>query len=82
MGAFVALYGLFADSAHVGEHLRILAGILPASALLFVTDEMIRLAGGKHPEMGLAFALSLLLSLWSANGAIKALFSGLNTAYE
>lgn len=82
MAAFVSLYGLFADSAQVGEHLRILAGILPASALSFVADEMTRLAGGKHPALGLAFVLSLLLSLWSANGAVKAMFSGLNTAYE
>ena len=82
MAAFVSLYGLFADSATVGEHLRILGGILPRSALSFVSEEMTRLAGGKHPALGLAFVVSLLLSLWSANGAVKAIFSGLNTAYE
>ncbi len=82
MAAFVSLYGLFADVGEVPHHLAILAGILPHSALSFVEEEMTRLAGGKHPALGLAFAISLLLSLWSANGAVKALFSGLNTAYE
>jgi membrane protein len=82
MAAFVSLYGLFADVGEVPKHLAILAGILPRAALSFVSDEMSRIAGGKHPALGLAFAVSVLLSLWSANGAVKALFNGLNTAYE
>lgn len=82
MAAFVSLYGLFADVGEVPKHLAILSGILPRSALGFVSEEMGRIAGGKHAPLGFAFALSLILSLWSANGAIKALFVGLNTAYE
>lgn len=82
LAAFVSLYGLFADVGEVPHHLAILAGLLPRSALGFVSTELTRLAGDKHPALGLAFALSLLFSIWSANGAIKALFSGLNTAYE
>ncbi|MDP9103639.1 MAG: YihY/virulence factor BrkB family protein [Pseudomonadota bacterium] len=82
MAAFVSLYGLFADAGQVPHHLAILAGILPRSALSFVSDEMTRLAGGKHPALGVAFALGLIISLLSANGAVKALFNGLNTAYE
>ena len=43
---------------------------------------MIRLAGDEAPKLGLAFAFSLLLSLVSANAGMKALFDGLNIAYE
>jgi membrane protein len=82
MAAFVSLYGLFADSRTVGEHLRILAGVLPPSALSFVAKEMAHLAQGKHPALGYAFVASFLLSVWSANGAVKAMFAGLNTAYR
>lgn len=82
MAAFVSLYGLFADPSKVSEHLVMLAGFLPPSALRFVAGEMDRLANGGHSSLGLAFAVSLLASLWSANGAVKALFVGLNTAYE
>jgi membrane protein len=82
LAAFVSLYGLFADVGEVPRHLAIMAGILPRSALAFVSEEMTRLAGGKHAPLGWAFAISLGLSLLSANGAVKALFNGLNTAYE
>jgi len=82
MAAFVSLYGLFADVNQVPHHLTVLAGVMPRAALSLAADEMTRLAGGKHPALGLAFAVSLFASLWSANGAVKALISGLNTAYE
>jgi membrane protein len=82
MAAFVSLYGLFADVGAADRQLTLLANILPREAIGFVGDEMTRIAGAKHAPLGLAFALSLLLSIWSSNGAVKALFSGLNVAYE
>ena len=82
MAAFVSLYGLFADVGVANGQFNALAGILPREAVGFVGQEMTRIAGAKHAPLGLAFAISLLLSIWSANGAVKALFSGLNVAYE
>ena len=82
MAAFVSLYGLFADVGQAREQLRLLAGFLPHDILVFVGDEMVRIAGGEHATLGLTFAVSLLFSLWSANGAVKAMFHGLNIAYE
>ena len=81
MAAFVSLYGLFLDVATAREHLNFLSGFLPRDALNFVGDEMSRIAAGGGGKLSLAFAASLLLSLWSANGAVKALFDGLNVAY-
>jgi membrane protein len=82
IAAFVSLYGLFADVDQVPRHLAFLAGVMPRAALSLASDEMTRLAGGKHPALGFAFAISLIAALWSANGAVKALFTGLNTAYQ
>ncbi|CAN5342279.1 hypothetical protein BH09PSE2_BH09PSE2_03690 [soil metagenome] len=82
VAAFVSLYGLFADVAKAREQLRLLAGFLPHDILAFVGDEMVRIAGGEHATLGLTFTVSLLFSLWSANGAVKALFHGLNIAFE
>ena len=82
LAAFVSLYGLFADVHTVREQLRILAGFMPHDILNFVGEEIIRIADGKKGGLGVAFVLSLLFSLWSANGAVKALFDGLNVAYE
>jgi len=82
IGAFVALYGLFADVAQAREQIRALAGVLPAQIVEFVGAEMIRVAGARTPGLSLAFIGGLLLSLWSAGGAAKALMLGLNIAFE
>jgi membrane protein len=44
VGAFVSLYGLIANVETASEHLSILSGILPAEALRFVGNEMVRAA--------------------------------------
>jgi membrane protein len=82
LGAFVSLYGLFSDVYSALDQLNMLSGLLPASTLSFVGDQMIRLATANTGKLGLAFAVSLLLSLWSANAGMKALLDGLNIAYE
>lgn len=82
MAAFVSLYGLFADVATAQQHLAYLTGVVPADVLTFIGQEMTRIAGQRTGDLGLTFVLSLLLSLWSANAASKALFDGLNVAYH
>lgn len=82
LGAFVSLYGLFADVKAAREQLQLGAGLVPRDALNFVGEQMIRLAGDGAPKLGLAFVFSLGLSLWSANTGMKALFDGLNIAYD
>ena len=82
LGAFVSLYGLFADVKAAREQLRLLAGLVPREALDFVGDQMTRLAEAEHASLGLTFLFTLLVSLWSANAGVKALFDGLNVAYE
>ena len=81
IAAFVSLYGLFFDVANVRDQLRLLAGFIPRDALAFVGDQMQALTKGDGGKLGLAFVVSLLLSLWSANGAVKAMIDGLNVAY-
>jgi len=82
MGAFVSLYGLFSNVDMAERQLDLLAGVLPDAALQMVGEQMLRLASARHTGLGLAFGVSLLASLWSANAGIKALFSGLNVAFE
>lgn len=81
LAAFVSLYGLFFDVSQAREHLKIISGFVPHDIVAFIGDEMTRIASGGGGKLGVAFAISLLLSLWSANGAVKALFDGLNVAY-
>jgi membrane protein len=82
MATFVSLYGMFADVHDAQKHLALLAGVLPADSLTFIGTEMIRIAANKSGSWNVAFAVSLLLSLWSANAGVKSLFAGLNIAYE
>jgi membrane protein len=82
LAAFVALYGLFSDVTDVRRHLQVLAVFLPGTALKFFGDQMVRLAESQKGGLSLTFVIGLLTSIWSANGAVKALMTGLNIAYE
>ncbi len=80
--AFVAFYGLFADVADARQQLDALAGVLPPDTVRFIGGEMIRIAGAHTTGLTWTFAAGVLVALWSANGAAKACFLGLNIAYE
>jgi membrane protein len=82
LGVFVSLYGLFADVGEVNRQLAQIAAFLPRDVLSIVGDQMMRLALRDKPSLSLAFLISLLISVWSANAAMKALFDGLNVAYD
>jgi membrane protein len=82
MAAFVGLYGLVADVSDVQRHLALLSFMLPSSALNFLGQQMVRLAEANNGSLSLAFVVGLLASIWSANGAMKAMMTGLNIAYD
>lgn len=82
LAAFVSIYGLFADVETARDHLAGITGIVPAGAATFIGEQMIRIAAQKEATLSATFLVSLLLSIWSANGGMKALFMGLNIAYD
>ena len=82
LGSFVTLYGLFADPAKAWERLEFLYDFLPGPIAEFLGTQMQRLAENSSGELTFTLAWTLLLSLWTANGAVKVLFYGLNIAYH
>lgn len=82
LATFVSLYGLFADVETAQKQLAILAGVLPADALTFIGKQMLNIAKARDSNLGLTFLVGLVLSLWSANAGMKALFDALNIAYD
>ena len=82
LAVFVSLYGLVADPAVARGQLIALAGFVPAAGLQILGDQMVRLSMAGHAELSLTFVGGLLLSVWSANGGVKALIEGLNIAYD
>ncbi len=82
LAAFVTIYGLFADPADASARLYFLYSVMPSGVAKFLADEMNRLATNSNTQLTFTLVWTLALSLWSANGAIKVLFYGLNVAYH
>jgi membrane protein len=82
LAAFVSLYGMFGDVGAAEKQLSLFSGVLPHDTIKFAAEQMARFAAKGSGQLSFAFVLSLLVSIWSANGAVKALFDGLNVAYE
>jgi membrane protein len=82
VAVFVSLYGLFADVGAVREQLNDLAAFVPRDVLKLVGEQMMQLATRQNSGLSLALAVSVLLSLWTANAGVAALFEGLNIAYD
>lgn len=82
LGSFVALYGLFADVAEAQRHLQLLSVVLPGDALRFLGEQMLRISAANTSGLSLAFVGGLALSLWGAGGAVRAMITALNIAYE
>jgi membrane protein len=71
-----------ADSSTIAQHLNSLEGILPEGGMQILRDQLQQLTSQPPQKLGLATIASLAVSLWSANGGIKAMFEGLNAVYE
>jgi membrane protein len=82
LAGLISLYGLFADSSTIGQHLNSLEGVLPEGGMQILRDQLQQLTSQPAQKLGLATIASLAVSLWSANGGIKAMFEGLNAVYE
>ena len=82
LAGLISLYGLFADSTSVAQHLNSLNGILPEGGIQILRDQLQQLTSQPPQKLGFATLASLAISLWSANGGIKAMFEGLNAVYE
>jgi membrane protein len=59
----------------------LLAGILPEGAYSIVQEQIERVLAKGDVKLSAAFAFSLLLALWSANGGMKAILDALNVVY-
>ncbi|MET3528420.1 YihY/virulence factor BrkB family protein [Phenylobacterium koreense] len=82
LGVFVSLYGIFADLNAVNKQLEDLSTVFPSEVISILGDQMTLLTNRPQATLSVAFVVSLLLSVWSANAGMKALFNGLNIAYD
>jgi membrane protein len=80
--ALVSLYGLVADVGDVSRHLSDLSGVIPGGGMQIVEEQVRRVAEQGNGKLGFGLVMGLAVSLWSANGATKAVFDTLNLIYE
>ncbi|WP_372424572.1 YihY/virulence factor BrkB family protein [Salinarimonas chemoclinalis] len=81
IAAFVSLYGLVFSPEQVSRQVASLSGVIPSGAIDIVEGEVARVASQAGGALTLGFAGGLLLTLWSANAGMKAIFDALNVAY-
>src|SRR3979411_2665013 len=82
LAGLISLYGLIADSSTINQHLSNLDGVLPEGGMQILRDQLQQLTSQPPQKLGFATLASLAISLWSANGGIKAMFEGLNAVYH
>jgi membrane protein len=81
IGALVSIYGLFADPVQIANQLGTLAGILPGGGMEVIKEQLTRLTAQGSGSLTFGVIFGVLVSLWSANGGMKALFDALNVVY-
>jgi membrane protein len=82
IATLVSIYGFFSDSRTIADQVTAMSGVLPGGAVDVIRDELNRLTSQPKGKLGVSFFIALVVSLWSANGGIKALFDALNVIYE
>jgi hypothetical protein len=82
IAALVAIYGLFSDPASISSHVDKLSGVLPGGALDIIRNQMNLVASQGASNLGIAFIIGFVVSLWSANAGIKSIFDALNLVYD
>src|SRR5438309_1941383 len=81
IAALVSIYGLFADPASIQQHLDSVSGVLPGGAIEVIRNQLNSLAAQPRGTLGISLLIGIAISLWSANGGIKAMFDALNVVY-
>jgi membrane protein len=82
IAAVVSIYGLFEDPSTIVTQVDTMAGFAPGGAIDVIRDQLTRLSAQGSTTLGVSFLIGLVISLWSANSGIKALFDSLNVVYE
>jgi membrane protein len=82
IAALVAIYGFFSDPASISSHVDKLSGVMPGGALDVIRNQMNQVASQGPSKLGVAFIISFLVSLWSANAGIKSILDALNLVYD
>ena len=80
--AAISIYSLVIDPGQIEEQISRLNLILPDKAYGMISDILQPVIQQTRQEIGWGLAISILVSIWSANKGTNALFQGVNIAYD
>lgn len=78
----ISIYGLALDPQSVQNHIEAMGRFVPKDVLDVVSTRIKDLASQQTRSLTLGVAGGILISLWSANKAMKAVAKALNIAYD
>jgi membrane protein len=81
LAAALAIYGLFASSAQVVEHMQAFSGVLPPGTWDLFSTQLQNIASQARGSLTFAALGGLLIALWSARAGMAALMTATNIAY-
>jgi membrane protein len=82
IAAAVSIYGLLVSPEQVEQQMSQLASALPEQAHQMISEILHQMAGESDSNLGWTLVISILLSLYSSNKGIAAVFEGVNIAYD
>ena len=80
--AAISIFGLIMDPAEVQQQINQAASILPEQSAKMISGILEDIAGKSKQALGWSLILSILFSLWTAQQGTKAVFEGINIAYN
>ncbi len=78
----ITSYGIIADPEDITRQLGDALSSTPESTRTFLIDQMSSIAEGAGGALGFGLAISIILALFSASGAVANLIKALNASYE
>ncbi len=80
--AAISIYGLVMEPIQIQQQISELAHILPQQSSQIITDILENITNKPEATLGWSLVLSVVFSLWSAQQGTKAVFEGINIAYD
>lgn len=82
LAALIAFYGLLLDTSQVTDQVASMATMLPAEAADIILGQLRGLTESSRAGLSFGALTALVLALWSASRAVKALLEALNFAFS
>lgn len=82
IAALISIYGLMMEPQQVQQQMSQVTAFLPEQAHQLISQSLQNMASQSGQALGWGVTISVLLSLWSSNKGTKALFKGINIAYD